>query len=262
MQNYFDHLISMGIKLDQEQKAWYIAKHATQKEDMRREFPSSAEEAWEVSNEGFYYAKYMTEARASGRIGFCPYEEALDVHTSWDLGMNDFTAIWYFQVYKKEIRLIDFDEGEGSLDKWIHVVKSKPYTYGKHIAPHDIMVREMSDAVSRQIKARKHGINFLAAKKGLIIPGIDEVRNILARCWFDEKKCDKGIKCLDNYRKEWDDRHGCWRSQPLHNWASHGADAMRTLATGLDFIISKPNNDDHNPGEYLGNRFKPTGSRF
>ena len=69
--------------------------------------------------------------------------------------------------------------------------------------------------------------------------GIDAARNILPRCWFDEEKCAKGIVSLDNYKKEWNDRHGCWSSRPLHNFASHGADAFRMLAVGMDKLASK-----------------------
>jgi len=256
MQNYFDHLKSIGITLDDEQKAWYIAKEVMQKEDMRREFPSTPEESWEVSNEGLYYGKYMTLARADKRIGFIPYDEQIPVHTAWDLGYNDSNAIWFFQIYKKEIRLIDYEEGSGeSLSHWLGVLKSKGYTYDKHIAPHDVMVHEYSSGMTRQAAARKMGFNFLPAQKVQIIQGIDAVRAILNRCWFDEKKCAKGLKALDSYKKDWDDRNACWRSQPHHNWASHGADGFRTLATGLQYVETKSNASDHNPTHYMQNRF-------
>lgn len=256
MGKYFDHLKSLGIDLDEEQKAWYIGKEVMQKEDMRREFPSTPEESWEVSNEGLYYGKYLTIIRAEKRIGFIPYDEEIPVHTAWDLGYNDSNAIWFFQIYKKEIRLIDYEEGSGeSLSYWLGVLKNKGYVYDKHIAPHDIMVHEYSSGMTRQAAARKMGFNFLPAQKVEIIPGIDAVRSILNRCWFDEKKCEKGIKALDAYKKDWDDRNGCWRSQPLHNWASHGADAFRTLATGLHYVEPKTSMTQHNPSQYMQSRF-------
>jgi hypothetical protein len=256
MQKYFDHLRGLGITLDEEQKAWYVAKEVMQKEDMRREFPSTPEESWEVSNEGLYYGKYLTIIRAEKRIGFITYDEEIPVHTAWDLGYNDSNAIWFFQIYKKEIRLIDYEEGSGEpLTHWLRVLKDKGYTYDKHIAPHDIMVHEYTSGMTRQAAARKMGFNFIPAQKVEIIPGIDAVRNMLARCWFDEKKCEKGIKALDSYKKDWDDRNGCWRSNPLHNWASHGSDAMRTLATGLHLVEPKPINDGHNPNKYMQSRF-------
>lgn len=265
MQEYFDHLKVTGVELDDEQRNWYIGKETTQKDDMRREYPSTPEESWEVSNEGLYYCKQMTAARAEKRIGYIPYDENLEVHTAWDLGYNDSNAIWFIQIYKKEIRVIDYEEGSGeSLAHWIKVVKNKDYAYGKHIAPHDIMVKEYTSGVSRQATARSLGFNFIPAQKTEIIPGIDAVRNMFSRCWFDEAKCAKGLKALDNYKKDWDERHSCWRSSPLHNWASHGADSFRTLATGLNYIsqaVDKPNAKSDNQG-FGGNNYSPTRRTF
>lgn len=256
MEQYFTHLKSIGIDLDDQQKAWYVAREHTQKDDMRREYPSTPEESWEVSNEGLYYCKQMTMARADKRIGFVPHDEQLPTYTAWDLGYNDSTSIWYFQVHKKEIRLIDYDEGSGeSLAHWLGVVKSKGYVYEKHLAPHDIMVHEYTSGMTRQASARKMGINFVPSIKLEIIPGIDACRNMFNRCWFDETKCAKGLKALDNYKKDWDERNACWRSQPLHNFASHGADAFRTLATGLIYIDKQPLPDNNRQAADWKNRY-------
>jgi hypothetical protein len=92
--------------------------------------------------------------------------------------------------------------------------------------------------MSRISVGRKHGINFIAVPKIEIVSGVDAVRNILPACWFDEIKCKAGLHALENYKKEWDDRLGCWNSKPLHNYASHGADAFRTLAVGLPIITN------------------------
>ncbi len=264
MQKYFDHLLSIGIVLDDEQKNWYVAREQTQKDDMRREFPSTPEESWEVSNEGLYYCKQMTTIRSDKRIGFVPYDDSIPVYTAWDLGYNDSNAIIYFQVFKKEIRIIDYDEGSGeSLQYWLGVVKSKDYIYEKHIAPHDIMVHEYSSGMTRQSSARKLGMNLIPAPKVEIIPGIDQVRNILSRCWIDEKKCSKLIKALDNYKKDWNERNACWASQPLHNWASHGCDAFRTLATGLNIVTNQrtlldAQQEQKRNIEWQKNRYEPT----
>lgn len=256
MQIYFDHLTNIGIHLDMEQKAWYALRAQTQKDDMRREYPSTPEESWEVSNEGLYYGKLISIARAEKRIGYVPYDESIPVYTAWDLGFNDNTSVWYIQVSGKEIRLIDYMEGSGeSLAHWIGVMKKRDYVYEKHIAPHDIMQHEYSSGMTRQSEARKLGVNFIPAQKLKILEGIDQVRNILNRCWFDQSKCALGLKCLEGYKKEWDDRHACWRSQPLHNWASHGADAFRTLATGLHYITNAGYKDSHNPDQYRKSRF-------
>jgi hypothetical protein len=244
LEEYFSLLAIQSIKLNHEQKCWYAAKFSNQGENMRREFPSTPSECWEVSNEGLYYGKQIAQARFEKRIGHIPYDERLPVFTAWDLGYNDQTSIWFVQCYGKEIRLIDYVEGSGeSLSHWLGVIKSKPYVYEKHLAPHDVMVHEYSSGMTRQASARKMGINLIAVKKVDLIPGIDQVRGILSRCFFDERKCEKGIKAVENYKKEWNDRAGCWNSSPLHNWASHGADAFRVLATGLHFIENRENVD-------------------
>lgn len=253
---YFEALSNIGVKLDDEQKFWYASRWQTQQENMKREYPSTPEESWEQSTEGTYYAKQISKARCEGRIGFVPYDEQLLVHTSWDLGYNDSTAIWFTQIYRKEIRLIEYIEGSGeSLAHWINIIKSKPYSYGKNIAPWDIMVHEYTSGMTRQSSARKLGVNFLPAQKVEIIPAIDTVRNMLNRCLIDEKKCSLGIKALENYKKEWDDHLGCWKARPLHDWSSHGADALRTLATGLNLIENVQVPVENNPTKYLNSRF-------
>lgn len=240
MIDYFYALESQGITLDNEQKYWYAVKSESQGDGMRSEYPATPAEAWEKKIEGAYYAKQLTNARYEKRITNVYYDDKLLVHTAWDLGYNDSTAIWFFQVYGKEIRIIDYEEGHTtSLQEWIALVKSKPYIYGKHLAPHDIEVHEYSTGISRKITAAKLGMSLATVQKVNPLVGIDECRSILNRCWFDEKKCDQGLKALENYRKEWDDKHGCWMKTPLHNWASHGADAFRTLATGLYIVTGQ-----------------------
>lgn len=232
MQGYFSQLEAiLERSLSPEQKAWYVKRSETQGEDMKREFPSTPEEAFEVSNEGLYYGRQIVEARQHGRIRNVYYDANVPVHTAWDLGYNDSTAIWWYQVCGQEIHLLEYYENSGEpLTHYLQVVKSKPYVYGKHIVPHDAAVHEYSTGLSRVEVARNHGVSFTVAPKIDLIEGIDAVRNILNRCWFNQSKCSSGIKALENYKKEWNDRHGCWSSRPLHNFASHGADAFRMLA--------------------------------
>jgi hypothetical protein len=237
---YFASLKSLNISLEVEQKYWYCLTESIQGENMLREYPSTPEEAWQQSTEGCYYAKQMQYARQEGRIGFVPHDKKLPVHTAWDLGYNDQTSIWFFQVYNKEIRLIEYIEGSGeSLSHWLSVVKSKPYIYEKHLAPHDIMVHEFTSGMTRQATARMMGFNLVPVPKVEIISGIDAVRGLLDRCFFNETKCASGIQALENYKKEWNDKMGTWRASPHHDANSHCADAFRTLATGIHFITGR-----------------------
>ena len=247
MVNYFYALESQGIFLDNEQKYWYATKCESQGDGMKSEYPSTPDEAWEQAINGAYYTKQITNAKHEGRLGNIFYDDKLPVHTAWDLGYNDSTSVWFFQIYGKEIRLIDYAEGHTqSLQEWIKFVKDKPYTYGKHLAPHDIEVHEYSTGISRKVTAAKLGMHLATVQKVGVQAGIDEVRSILNRCYFDEKKCEVGIKALENYKKEWDDRHGCWMRTPLHDQYSHGADAFRTLATGLYIVTGQKTEADRN----------------
>lgn len=98
--------------------------------------------------------------------------------------------------------------------------------------------------MSRQVTARKLGINLIAVPRTAVISGIDGARNLISRCWFDERRCAQGIKCLENYKKLWNERNGCWHSEPNHDWSSHGADAFRTLAVGLCYITGQTSQTD------------------
>jgi hypothetical protein len=204
MQGYFSQLETiLDHSLEPTQKAWYIKRAETQVEDMKREFPSTPEEAFETSNEGLYYGRQIVEARQNGRIRRIYYDANVQVHTAWDLGYNDSTAIWWYQVCGQEIHLLEYYENSGEpLTHYLQLVKNKPYSYGKHIVPHDAAVHEYSTGLSRVEVARNQGIPFTIAPDIALIEGIDAVRNILNRCWFDEIKCSSGIKALENYKKE------------------------------------------------------------
>jgi len=221
----------LGIKIDEEQRLWYYKKKLVQKEEMFREYPSTPEEAFKASIEGAYYGRQIGKARTDKRIRNVPYDSLLPVDTYWDLGMSDSTAIIFVQNYGLETRIIDCYENSGEgLAHYIKVLSEKEYIYGRHVAPHDIEVRELGTGRSRREMAQKLGIHFQVAPKLSLLDGIEAVRNILGQCWFDEEKTDKLIKALSEYRREWDDKIGDWKDNPLHNWTSHFADSTRTMA--------------------------------
>lgn len=228
-----------GIDLSEAQKAWYSAKWKTLGDDMRREYPSTPEEAFEQSIEGAYYARQFAKIYSDGRI--CKsLNNAAKVNTVWDIGVGDSTAIWFYQKIGNEIHLVDYYENSGEgLQHYMAELHKRGYDYGYHYGPHDIENREFgSGAISRkqiaaqgfEINGTVYKINFQIVPKKSIDAGIEDARQLLARCVFDERKCEQGIKALENYRKEWNDKLGCWRDSPLHNWASHCADAFRYLA--------------------------------
>lgn len=189
--------------------------------------------------EGSFYGKYIDELRKHDQITNVLWEPYLPVHTAWDLGYNDSTTIIFFQTQGPNIRIIDYYENsKQGLEHYAKVIKDKPYTYGKHIAPHDIAVHDLSTGVSRWKMMYDLGITFLRQEGKLpsIDDGIEAVRRILPKCWFDIKKTEKLIKYLENYRQEYDNKRKVYKSAPLHDINSHAADAMRYLALGLSKV--------------------------
>lgn len=229
---YFDELSAMGIHLDDQQRAWYAAQEAQQGTDMWSEYPSHVDEAFRTANQGAYYAPQFARMIQQERITTVPYEEALPVYTSWDLGMSDDTSIWFFQITGREVRVIDYyaNNGEG-LAHYVGVLRDKGYRYARHFAPHDIAVRELGSGVSRIETARGMGLNFDCMPTNRDVPGgIEAVRRMLDFCWFDASKTEAGLKALQGYRREWNDKVGAFSDRPLHDWCSHAADAFRTGA--------------------------------
>ena len=183
--------------------------------------------------QGSYYANQLRDAEKEGRICTIPHEKNLQVNTYWDLGVGDATAIWFMQQVGKELRFIDYYEmsGEG-LPYYVKYLKSKPYNYGRHYAPHDIRVRELGSGRSREETARSLGLPFQVISKIAIDDGIHALRLIFNRLWFDKTKCKDGLNALRQYHKEFDDKRGEFKSKPFHDWSSHASDALRGFAVG------------------------------
>ena len=229
----------IGIKISQRKRAWYQKKAIQQGDDMKREFPSTPEEAFESAIDGAYYSKAMARVRLEGRLTAVPYDEGYPVDTFWDLGMDDSMTIWFRQRVGAQNRLIDYLEASGEgFAFYANELDRKRFKYGKHYMPHDVAVRELGTGISRLEKAEELGIRPIERvvrprDVEAVLAGIEATRTFLSTCLIDEVKCAPGVKCLDNYRKEWDERVGAFRRSPLHNWASHGADSIRTGAVAL-----------------------------
>lgn len=192
--------------------------------------------SFEAAVVGAYYGTLITQAERDGRIAGVPYEPASQVWTSWDLGIGDATAIWWSQLVGREVRVIDYYEASGvDLGHYVREIVGRPYVYAGHIVPHDAQARELGTGKSRLEVLEGLGLkNISIAPMHRIEDGINAVRTFLPRCWFDAKRCARGIDALKLYRSEWNDKLQTLRPRPIHDWTSHAADAFRYLAMTLD----------------------------
>jgi hypothetical protein len=239
---YLDRIeLERQRKIDEEQRRWYEMKQRMLGDAMKQEYPSTPKEAFESANEGLYYGQQLAKIRNSGALCRVPYDDALPVHTSWDIGLDDFTSIFCFQIGRGgEIRIINFyeswDEGASHYCDWL---RQQRYRFGTHIFPHDARRRDAGakttylDHVRPLLEGKFKVLDIKECDK---LEGIQTVRSMLSRCIFDEGNCIKGFQHLEAYKKLWDDRLGCYKNTPLHDNNSHAADSFRYLAVGLKGI--------------------------
>jgi phage terminase large subunit len=195
------------------------------------EYAQEYECSFEAAVRGAYYGKEMNDAE--DRICGVPYDPRLPVHTAWDLGVADSTVIWFIQIVGRETRVIDCIKGEGvGLDWYAKRLHERDYVWGNHYLPHDVEVRELGTGKSRKEVLAGLGIKATVCPNIPIADGIQAVRMLLPTCWFDKAKCKEGIEALRMYRREYDDKRQEFKVNPLHDWTSHYADALRYFAVG------------------------------
>jgi hypothetical protein len=239
-ETYFDKLeFDCARTIRPEQRAWYVKKRESQTDDMLREFPSNPDEAFSASVEGTYYGPQIAKAESEGRIAKYPAAPRYAVNTAWDIGVGDSTAIWFWQFIRDtgRIRFIGYYEntGEGAehyVRKLRDLAWGKWPPYGYHFLPHDVAVTEWGTNKTRFETLVQLGIRPTRIPQHTVEDGINGVRLSFANFEFDELACAEGLKALRAYRKEWDEERGCWKDKPRHDWASHGADALRYAVMG------------------------------
>lgn len=214
------------------ERAEMIAEMGSEEEGEAR-FASEYLVDFDAAAPGAYYASLLGQAQMEGRIGRVPYDPALKVDTAWDLGIDDYTAVWFFQQVGREVRAIDYFETSGvGLQRVVHdAIAGKPYVYGTHHLPHDVMVRELGAAG----KSRFETLGSLGVWPISVGTAADPEERINASrltipvTWFDAEKCAVGLDRLRAYRKRWSRATRSY-SGPLHDQASHGADAFGEFA--------------------------------
>jgi len=193
--------------------------------------------SFDKGQEGAVYGKYIDRMRLDGKLTLVPWESNFPVNTAWDIGIRDATTIIFFQVIGTSIRIIDYYEQTSvGLEHYIKYLSTMPYHWGKHIAPHDIKVRELGTGMSRLEKARQLGIRFVVAKNLSLEDGIEAVRSTLPKIYIDENKCSKLIKAIEGYHYEFDSKRNVYSPKPVHDSNSHASDALRYLCISLGFV--------------------------
>lgn len=191
--------------------------------------------------EGAIYGKQLRWLKENNRITNIPIIPTEEVNTYWDLGKGKNTAIWFHQRVGLDDRFIDYYQVDTNVledvDHFVRVIKSKDYNYGKHYMPHDVT----HEILGLGNKNRKQMFESGGVKPIHVVPrvknveeGIEMTRKALASCWFDKNKCAQGLEALSNYRYEFDDKKAVYKPIPIHDWASHPADAFRQFAQGYN----------------------------
>jgi hypothetical protein len=217
-----------GVVDDVELKA---AKNEMGEDKYRQEFECS----FDAAVEGSYYGQILNELEEKKHMQEIPREELSRTFTAWDLGMGDSTSIWVAQLVGTEVRLIDYYENHGvGLDHYVKWIKDNDYLKAEHILPHDVRVRELGTGKSRMEMLEESGLEVKIAPRMGLDDGIQAVRRLLPRCWFNVPQVQIGLNCLRNYRRDYDEKRKIFYERPLHDWSSHGSDSFRYLALGLD----------------------------
>lgn len=201
---------------------------------LRREYPTTPEEAFEAIAEGTFYGEKIGMMEQNGQVGVIPWDRSLKVHTVWDLGVGKNLRIGFFQrdLVSNTIRVIDHWMGTGSdaLPEGISEVKRKPYVYGRHFGPHDLETTDIGTGKTRMETASALDFKFTVVPDFSIEDGINAVGIWLDRVFVDKVNAKEWLKSMKNYSHEWDEKRGMYKDEPLHNWASHDADVSRYAA--------------------------------
>ena len=185
--------------------------------------------------EGSYYGKLIGDLEQDNKLTEIIRDDLCKTYCAWDLGIGDSTAIWVMQIVGQEYRVIDFVENHGQgLEWYVNWLRDANWHKAEQILPHDVEVRELGTGKSRLEVLRESGLDVRVLPRLNVDDGIQAVRRMLPKCWFNMPKVKLGVDCLRNYRREFDEKRNVFYEKPLHDWSSHAADAFRYLALGLE----------------------------
>ena len=186
--------------------------------------------SFEAGVRGNYYSQQLRKIKEEERIKTHVYDRALKVHTAWDIGYSDATAIVFYQLLQDEIRIIDYYEDSGlTLKDYIQVLNEKGYVYGEDVLPHDAKHKRMDSGQSIAAQMEAVGRKVKIAPSLTVNHGIMLVKEVMNRCYFEEEKTDQLLHVLGSYKREYDPIRKVYSKNPNHDWSSHGSDAFRYM---------------------------------
>ena len=233
-------------KVNWRDNPWFPPVLQVEREELLARDPVVCDNVYEgncrSAQEGAIYESELRAAMAAGRIGKVAYNPQFPVHTFWDLGFGDMVSIWMVQSIGFEYHVIDYEQNrQKAIDFYVKQLQTRSYVWGTDHLPWDGHTPHL--ATGRSIKQVMQSLGRNVAPKlpqwPAVYDGINTVRTMFPLLHFDEDRCSEGIKGLRHYR--WGDpaKSGQERSAPLHDWASHPADALRTMAVCIEVPAKK-----------------------
>jgi hypothetical protein len=231
---YLDQMQSQtGHTFSDQQRLWYDRQSRDLGLFIFREFPTTLDECFKSPVEGAIYAGELDKLRASGAISAFKTDNSTLVHTAWDLGSPVNTVVWYFQIIGgNEIRVIDCDmDLDMTPVQRVGHMLAKGYSYGAHFLPHDAAATRTSGKADAQVytEAGLANVRVLPRTHDIWI-GINACLQMFPRFSFRLPACERGLDALANYAYKRSSATGIVVNEPVHNWASHAADALRMIA--------------------------------
>jgi phage terminase large subunit len=227
------------VKITWRDNPWFPEVLRIEKDHLESTDPKSYQHVWEgeckSAIEGAIYAEEIKAAEEEERITQVSYDRMQPVETFWDLGYGDSTAIWFAQAKPSGYHLIDYLENRGKTLEWYLIqMQGKGYLYGADWIPWDgLKPQRMGSGRSIEDLMRAAGRNVRLVTMLPVHEGINAARTIFSRCRFDANKCADGLQGLRHYQWGPPTASGVEKRAPLHNWASHPADAFRYFATAI-----------------------------
>lgn len=229
---------ALVVRMSWRDNPWFSAELRAEMEDLKARDHDAYMNVWEGecirTLDGAIYAYEIRQAETEERITRVPVEPSASVSCAWDLGRRDSTSIWFHQKVGFEHRLVDFYEAAGKdISHFCKVLQDKPYVYDTMFLPHDAKAKSLGTKLSIEEQLRQRHFRVRVVPRLSITDGINATRLLWPNLWFDQRKCEAGLKHLRNYRFNVDEKTELRSVSPVHDEASHAADALRTLAVGM-----------------------------